>query len=90
MTYSDYRRVARENLQDNWGTSILVGAIAALLGGLIIGSTFFPQFNFRIEGQDVSSISDVLNLFSAGAVSAFGLGSALGLAQFSWATPSIC
>ena len=82
MTYSDYRRVARENLRDNWGTSILVGAIAALLGGLIIGSTFFPQFNFRIEGQDVSSISDVLNLFSAGAVSAFGLGSALGLAQF--------
>ena len=83
MTYSDYRRVARENLQGNWGVSILVGAVAALLGGMMIGSSFIPEFNFRIEGQDISSLTDLLNLLTAsGGASAFGLGSVLALAGF--------
>lgn len=82
MTCSDYRRVARENLQDNWAVSIGVGAVACLLGGLVIGSSFLPEFNFRIEGQDISSITDLLNLLTTKSISAFGLGSALGLAQF--------
>jgi len=82
MTYSDYRRVARENLNGNWPVSIGVAAIACILGGLIAGSTFIPEFSFRIEGQDISSLQDLLNLFSAKDISAFGLGSALGLAQF--------
>ena len=82
MTYSDYRRVARENLTGNWPLSIGVGAVACLLGGLIIGTSFIPEFNFRIEGQDISSISDLLNILTAsGGASAFGLGSALALAQ---------
>ena len=82
MTSSDYRRVARENLQGNWPISIGAGAIACLLGGLIVGSTFIPEFNVRIEGQDISSIGDLLNLLTAsGGVSGFGLGSALALAQ---------
>ena len=82
MTYSDYRRVARENLTGNWPLSIGVGAVACLLGGLIIGTSFIPEFNFRIEGQDISSISDLLNLLTAsGGASAFGLGSALALVQ---------
>ena len=41
MSSSDYRRIARENLQGNWGQSILVAFVAALLGGLITGSAFF-------------------------------------------------
>ena len=83
MTYSDYRRVARNNLQGNWGGSILVGAVAALLGGMMIGSSFIPEFHFRLEGQDISSITDLLNLLTAsGRASAFGLGSLLALAQF--------
>lgn len=81
MTYEEIRRRARNNLTGNWAVSIGAGIIVCLLGGLITGGTFIPQFTFRIEGQDVSSISDVLNLFTAGAVSAFGLGSALALAQ---------
>ena len=83
MTSSDYRRVARENLTGNWPISIGVGAIACLLGGLIIGSTFIPEFNVRIDSQDISSIKDLLNILaSSGTASAFGLGSLLGLAQF--------
>lgn len=82
MTYSDYRRVARENLRGNWPVSIGVGAVACLLGGLLIGSSFLPEFTYRIEGQDISSITDLLNLLTVKGTSAFGLGSALGLAQF--------
>ena len=82
MTYSDYRRVARERLQGNWPLAIGVAAVACILGGLITGASFIPQFNFRIEGQNISNIGDLLNLLSAKSISAFGLGSALGLAQF--------
>lgn len=81
MTYQDIRRVARETLTGNWPLSICVGAVACLLGGLIIGSSFIPQFNFRIEGQDISNITDLLNLLTASKVSAFDLGSVLALAQ---------
>ena len=81
MTYSDYRRIARDNLAGNWGLSIFSGAVACILGGLIIGNTFIPEFHFRIEGQDISSISDLLNILNASGASAFGLGSGLALAQ---------
>ena len=83
MTYSDYRRVARENLHGNWGLSVLAGAVAALLGGMILGSSFIPEFNFRVDNQDISSLKDLLNLYTASAgIFAFKLGSALALAQF--------
>ena len=81
MICEDISRKARKNLAGNWPLSIGAGVVVCLLGGLITGGSFIPQFNFRIEGQDVSSISDVLNLFTAGEVSAFGLGSVLALAQ---------
>lgn len=82
MTYSDYRRIARDRLQGNWALSIGIAAVACVLGGLIIGSSFIPQFSFRIDGEDISNIRDLLNLISANDISAFGLGSALGLTQF--------
>ena len=82
MTSSDYRRIARDRLQGSWPLAIGVAAVACILGGLVTGSSFIPQFNVRIEGQDISSLQDLLNLFSVRDISAFGLGSALGLAQF--------
>ena len=82
MSYSDYRRIARNRLQENWPLSIGVAALACILGGLITGSSFIPQFSFRIDGQDITSIQDLLNLLSTNSRSVFGLGSALGLAQF--------
>ena len=81
MTYSDYRRVARENLRGNWPLSICVCALACVLGGMSIGSTFIPEFSFRIDGQDISNVNDLLNLISPAFLSAFGLGSVLALAQ---------
>lgn len=82
MNYSDYRRIARERLRGNWMLSIGVGAISCLLGGLIVGSSFIPELSFRIREQDISSMTDLLNYFSTSSVSAFGLGSAIGLVQF--------
>ena len=82
MTSSDYRRIARERLAGNWPLAIGVAAVACILGGLVTGSSFVPQFNVRIEGQDISNIGDLLNLLTAQSISAFGLGSILGLAQF--------
>ena len=82
MTSSDYRRIARERLQGNWPLAIGAAAVACILGGLLTGTSFVPQFNVRIEGQDISNIGDLLNLLTAQSISAFGLGSILGLAQF--------
>lgn len=45
MEAKDLRARARANLQGNWGLSIGVAAVAALLGGLIVGSSFLPEFN---------------------------------------------
>lgn len=84
MTYSDYRRVARENLQGNWGLSIGVAAIAWLLGGILIGTSFIPQINFHYRGQELT-LQEWANLtltlsrtFGTSTIS-FNL---LGLAQF--------
>ena len=82
MTSSDYRRIARERLVGNWPLAIGVAAAACILGGLVTGSSCVPQFNIRIEGQDIFNIGDLLNLLTAQSISAFGLGSVLGLAQF--------
>lgn len=55
MTYSDIRRAARENLQNNWGLSIGVCILAAIMGGMLIGSSFLPQLNIHLENQDIES-----------------------------------
>ena len=54
MNYSDYRSVARENLRGNWSLSVFVAAIAWLLGGILVGSTFIPQINFKYQGESIS------------------------------------
>ncbi len=55
MTYSDIRRVARENLSGSWGLSIGVCLLAAIMGGMLIGSSFLPQLNIHMENQDIES-----------------------------------
>jgi len=84
MTLSDYRRVARENLAGNWGLSIGVAAIAYLLGGALVGSTFIPQINFTLRGENLS-LEEWANLATT-LTSSFGNGTfslnLLGLAQF--------
>ena len=61
MTYSDYRRVARENLSGNWPVSIGVAAVGWLLGGILVGSSFLPQFTFQFRGE-VTTLEEWLDL----------------------------
>jgi len=46
MEASFIRQKARDNLANNWGLSIGVAALACLLGGLILGSSFIPEFKY--------------------------------------------
>lgn len=57
MNYSDYRRIARENLQGNYWQSVLVGFVAALLGGLLVGGSVFSI------NSDVSEVNAILPRF---------------------------
>ena len=43
MEYSMLRKRARANLAGNWGVSIGIAVVAALLGGLIAGVSFLPE-----------------------------------------------
>ena len=43
------RQRARENLQDNWPLSIGVAAVAALLGGLLVGAGFLPEIEYTLS-----------------------------------------
>lgn len=49
MEAKELRARARANLQNSWGLSIGVAAVAALLGGLIIGSSFLPDVSTDIS-----------------------------------------
>ena len=54
MTESDMRKAARENLRGNWGISLGVTLVAALLGGTAMditgGNTFRYIFNYASNG----------------------------------------
>lgn len=43
MDERNFRAVARERLSGEWGVSIAVAAVAALLGGLVVGISFLPD-----------------------------------------------
>ena len=67
MTYSDYRRVARENLAGNWALSVGVALVAGLFGSLLTGS---GSFNIEVS-QDVlqslpESVLPLINILIAG------------------------
>lgn len=57
------RQRARANLAGNWGVSIGVAAVAALLGGLIVGTSFLPELNAEVPIQlpILQKIADTLN-----------------------------
>lgn len=57
MNSSDYRRIARNNLQGNWGQAILAAFLAALLGGLLIGSGF--ELNIKLDEETYSRIYEI-------------------------------
>lgn len=81
MEARDYRRIARENLTNNWMLSIGVAVIACLLGGLVTGTGFLPEFEFKIENQNISSFSDVFRIYLGGGIT-LRFTSALSLVSF--------
>jgi len=74
MTSSDYRRIAREKLQGNWGNAILAALIAALLGGLLTGSGL--GLDAEVDSEIFYNLPHFLQqyiYFTAGVASALGL-----------------
>ena len=47
MTSKDLRAIARKNLEGTWGISVGVALVAAILGGLIVGTGSNINFNFN-------------------------------------------
>lgn len=82
MSSSDYRRIARENLKDNWALSIGVAILASMLGGLLIGSDFLPELNINISNQNISNLNELFQATLGGTRITFGFTSALNLLHF--------
>lgn len=82
MEARDLRRIARENLANNWGTAILVALVAVVLGGGIRGANFLPEIEYEVQGQTVSSLSDIPDIIGNGMTTLLSLSSVLGLVQF--------
>lgn len=76
MTSKELRAIARQNLQGNWGISVGVALVAALLGGMITGS---GNFSFQFNEDTVRNLPPVFWGFLLPFVSVVGL---LGLAMF--------
>lgn len=49
MDERNFRAVARERLTGEWGVSIAVAAVAALLGGLLVGGSFLPDLETAVS-----------------------------------------
>lgn len=49
MFAKDYRELARENLRGNWKLSVGTAMLACLLGGLVVGSFFWPELKSTVE-----------------------------------------
>ena len=76
MTSKELRAIARENLQGNWGISVGVALVAALLGGMVTGS---GNISFQFNENTVRNLRLVFWGFLLPFVSVVGL---LGLAMF--------
>lgn len=71
MTYSDYRRVARENLEGNYWQSVLVAFVAALLGAILTGGTIMFSVNVDAELLETLPRFIVRYLAIMGSISGF-------------------
>lgn len=60
MTSKQFRLIARNDLAGKWLSAILTAAIAFLLGGIIIGSKFFPDAKYNISSLNLESPSALL------------------------------
>lgn len=70
MFAKDYRDLARENLRGNWKLSVIAGMLACLLGGLILGTSFFPEMELKIEDMNFRDLKELFTfvLFNGGII----------------------
>ena len=57
MNYSDYRRIARENLEGNWKKSLGIAFVAAIFGALLIGSNI--GFEVDMDAEYIQRLPDI-------------------------------
>lgn len=79
MESRDYRRIARENLKDNWALSIGVAVIAVMLGGLLTGGSFLPDIEYSATQEYTQALDTSIRLFNTGFRLNFDSDSALNL-----------
>ncbi len=60
MEANALRSLARKNLAGNWGLSIGAAAIACLLGGMLTGSSFLPNIEWRIPISELQEFHGTL------------------------------
>lgn len=77
MRYSDYRRIARENLEGNWSKSLGIAFVAAIFGALAVGSNL--SFNLELDTEIMQKLPKIV-LSILGVFVSFS--SALSLVQF--------
>ncbi len=81
-----FRTQARERLAGHWGISIGIAALAALLGGLIVGGSFLPEIEYETENLELfAQLTGTLGIsFSVLGLAQFILGGVLqlGYAKF--------
>lgn len=80
MTYSDIRAKARQLLSGKWAMAILVTFLAAILGGLLVGSS---SFNLEVDEDILRQLPDgLVNIIETYLVIAASIGGTLGFVQF--------
>lgn len=77
MTSSELRRIARENLSGNWGISVGVALVAAILGGNMVGVG--SNVNFNINEDTIRNLPPFFWTVLLPVVSVAGL---LGIVSF--------
>lgn len=86
MDERNFRAIARERLDGDWGVSIGVAAVAALLGGLLVGGSFLPDLeaavslNIPFLTELVEKLNESLSFGRYSLKLNFGTGSFLGFA----------
>jgi len=77
MSYSDYRRIARENLEGNWGKSLGIAFVAAIFGALLAGSNI--GFEVDMDAEYIQRLPGIILSILAALASVASL---ISLAQF--------
>lgn len=78
MEAREFRRIARENLEGNWGNAVLAGFLATLLGGLIASGT---GGNINLEFSE-NTFQHLPSLLKTLFLSILGVGGTLNLVHF--------